>query len=232
MKRFSLVLLMIVVCFFSLIPLTCYALDFDPRQIHLEYQDVPEGTAYIDVLAQISDTDEAYTDFNVAPKRLADKSVVNGNTEFIYNMLDIDENSEIAKYNDDGYISLSIHSIEIRELVILKDYGYKSDYLKLDCYADDLYRKYGTFKIAYIGENGEILKITGKTGRSYSNSEPYAFVANGDNVAYRSFGTSPLNIFLIVTIILAVIILIVIIPILFIIKKGLKSLSMSKKDKE
>ena len=219
MKRFLLVLLITAVCFVSLIPLTCYALDYDPCKIHLEYQNAPEGTAYIDVLAQISDTDEAYTDFNAAPKRLTDKSVVNGNTEFIYNMLDIDENSEIAKYNDDGYVSLSIHSKEIRELLILKDYGYESDYLELDCYADDLYGKYGTFKIAYISENGEILKITGKAGRDYSASEPYALVANGDNVVYRSYGISPILKILFVAIISAVIILIVVIPIYFTVKK-------------
>lgn len=217
MKRFCLILSLSIICLFGFSPLTCFALDFDPRQLQLEYQNAPDGTAYIDVLAQISKSDDVYTDFNVAPKRLVDKAVVNGNTEFIYETLNINESSAITNYNDDGFVSLSLHSKEVIELEILKSYGV----LTLDCFADDLYEKYESIKIAYVSETGEVLKVINVSNKEYSKSDPYAIIANDNNAKYRSFGTSPLTALILVVIIIALIFVIVIFPIIWIIKKHL-----------
>ena len=217
MKRFCLKLSLSIICLFCFPPLTCFALDFDPRQLQLEYQNAPDGTAYIDVLAKISKSDDVYTDFNVAPKRLVDKTVVNGNTEFIYETLNINESSAITNYNDDGFVSLSLHSNEVREFEILKSY----EVLTLDCFADDLYEKYESIRIAYVSENGEVLKVISVSKKEYSNSYPYAIIANDNNAKYRSFGTSPLTGLFLIVIIIALIFIIVILPIIWIIKKHL-----------
>lgn len=223
MKRFYLVLSLSIICLFCCPPFTCFALDFDPRQVQLEYQNAPDGTAYIDVLAKISESDDVYTDFNVAPKRLVDKAVVNGNTKFIYETLNINESSDITKYNEDGFVSLSLHSKEVKGLEILKSYGYESDCLILDCFADDLYAKYRNIKIAYVREDGEILKVIDVSNRDYSNSDPCALIADDNNAKYRSFGTSPLTGLFLFVIIIALIFVTVILPIILIIKKHLDS---------
>lgn len=219
MKRICIILSLTLMCLFFCCPLTCFALDFDPRQIHLEYQNAPNGTAYIDVLARISETDDSWTAFNVAPSRLVDKSNVSGNTEFIYETLNINENSDIAKYNEDGFVSLTIHSKEIKEFQILKAYGYEADLLILDCFADDLYEKYDNFKIAYVNKNGNILKVIGVVDRDYSASESYALIVNDDKAVYRSFGTSPVIGILIFIIPVVFFTFIVILSIFLIIKK-------------
>lgn len=219
MKRLCMILSLMIVCLFCTTPLTCSALDYDPRQISLEYRNAPEGTAYIDILARISESDEAYTDFNTAPMRLTDKPIVDGSTEFVYETLDIDSSSEIARYNEDGFVSLTIHSKEVKELRIMKSYGYTSDELRLDCNADDLYKKYRKIRIAYVGEKGEVLKVTDKAGRDYSFYGPYAFIADGSTATYQSFGLSPLCSFLILAGVIALVILIFILPPVLIINK-------------
>lgn len=226
MKRFFRILLAVMVCGCILMPLSCHALHFDPSQLNLEFQNAPEGTAYIDVLAKLDSDDASYTDFNVAPVRLVDKCIVDGTTQYVYETLAIDENSEIAKYCENGYVSLSIHSEEVEKLVLMKSYGYDSDVLHFNCHAEELYEKYGAFKIAYVGENGEVLQITEKTRRAYSPSEPYAFVANGDDAVYRFFGISPWVIVVIVVVPVAVIALLVTLFCLLICKK----LGMRKHD--
>lgn len=217
MKQICIVLSLTIMGVFLCCPLNCFALDFDPRRIQLEYQNAPNGTAYIDVLAKISRSDGVYTDFNVMPKRLVNKTVINGNTEFIYETLDINWNSDIARYSEDGFVSLTLHSKEVRGFEILKSY----DCLILDCFADDLYEKYGDIKIAYVGEDGEVLKVVDVSKRVYSNSEPYAILADGNNAKYRSFGTSPIIALFLIVIVFALIFLIFILPIALIIKTHL-----------
>lgn len=206
----------IFVCLIITKPLSCYAFGrFNPNQIDLEYSDAPEGTAYIDLLAKIKEDDESYTDFNISPGRFVRKEVVNGNTESVYEKLPIDKNSEIAKYCENGYVSLSIHSKDIESFKIYRDiHGY--DALEIKYHTADFYSKYKKFKIAYVGENGEVLKITSKAGKRYSNfSKPNAFVANGKRAVFRSSGLSPVT----VMIFFIIVFLIVVMPIVFILKK-------------
>ncbi len=219
MKRFCIILSLMIACLFCAAPLNCSALDYDPRLICLEYRNAPEGTAYIDILARISESDEAYTVFNTAPMRLTDKPIADGSTEFVYETLDIDSSSGIAKYNEDGFVSLTIHSKEVRELMIMKSCGYTNDELMLDCNADDLYQKYKKFRIAYVGEKGEVLKVTDKAGRDYSFRAPYSFIADDSTATYISFGMSPLCSLLILAGVIVLVFLIFILPPVLIINK-------------
>lgn len=48
---------------------------------------------------------------------------------------------------------------------------------KICCDTLELYEKYGDFRIAYVGENGEVLRITDNAEKAYSTRDPYAFTA-------------------------------------------------------
>lgn len=204
MKRIFIILTSIILCLFLCHPLTCFALDFDDRTIHLDYQNAPDGTAYIDVLIKARKIDDVYTDFNVAPQRLVDKPVINGTTQPIYETLNINENSDITKYNKKGFVSLSLHSKEVSEFKIEKSYGYESDSLNLNCSAEGLYEKYGKFKIAYVSENGEVLKVINISKKDYSIKSPFELIVDGNKATLMINGFSPLIIFLLVAIIFAI----------------------------
>ena len=97
MKRFGAVLILAVIC----IPAgttECYALDFDPRCVNLEYSDAPDGTAYIDLLVKKDEIgDDMYTDFNAPPQRwTGSKLDANKTTVYLFEDLDIDSGSDIA----------------------------------------------------------------------------------------------------------------------------------------
>ncbi|MBQ8965893.1 hypothetical protein [Ruminococcus sp.] len=155
-----------------------YALDFDPMQLEVECKDSPEGTAYVDILVQLDVNDESCIDFNGAPVQAAEDGYV---------PMDIGRDSEIAKFCEDGYVSLTLHSSLVKRYVI----GDSGCHIELGIRADDLYDRYGEFRAAYVGYDGSVLAVTGKTSRAYDNRAPYAVVIDGDRAEYRSFGISP-----------------------------------------
>ncbi|ADU21748.1 hypothetical protein Rumal_1232 [Ruminococcus albus 7 = DSM 20455] len=166
---------------------------FDRTQLEIEYSDVPEGTAYVDVLVKIDSSDENYTDFNVIPQKLISKGIDNeGSSVFNSEPIDINKNSEIAKYDDDGYKSLSLHSTYVKDFDVVKPYGYEHDDMMLKCSAEKLYKQYGKFRLAYVGKNGEVLGVTKKTSHTYDIDEPYKVIADGDKATYSTWGNSPL----------------------------------------
>ena len=156
-----------------------YALDFDPKILEVEYKDSPEGTAYVDVLVQLDKDDESCIDFNGAPVQAAEGGYVS---------MDIGRDSEIAKFCEDGYVSLTLHSSLVKRYVVDEDGGQ----IELGISADDLYDRYGKFRAAYVGYDGSVLAVTGKTSKAYDNRAPYAVVIDGDRAEYRSFGISPM----------------------------------------
>lgn len=73
----------------------CYA--FSPSSYFyccVATKKLPENTAYIDILFPIKETDQDYTDYNLS----------NGQKH------GISKNSEIVKYNKDGYVSYTFHN--------------------------------------------------------------------------------------------------------------------------
>lgn len=207
MKKTLIIFLTIFVCLIIQKPLSCYA--HDKNMINLEYSDAPEGTAYIDLLAKFNEGDEAYTEFNIPPHPPAEDKR--------YENLHVDENSEIAKYCEDGYASVSIHSKDIESFVVHK-YQYGLETLSIKGNADDFYSKYKKFKLAYVGENGEVLKVTSKTGKGLSSShKPDTFAANGEKAVFESIISDYISKY--IWIIIPVIIFLVIVISVFILKK-------------
>lgn len=203
MKKFIAVIYAVVLVFISIFPLNSYALHFDSGYIDLEWSNAPENTAYIDILIKMDTEDENYVDFTVPPKKMTEKYLENGTTKFRYEDMSIDKNSEIAQFNDDGWVSLSLHhkssggitEIYNRMVLCLNCYhdkdGIKSKYDVERCDILTISKNYGKFKCAYVDENGNVLGITDKSKKSYSMSNPYAVIADGDNVTFRIFDMPP-----------------------------------------
>jgi hypothetical protein len=154
----------------------------DRSRLDINYYNAPEGTAYVDILVKTDSSDENYTEFNAVPQELT----YSGNDMFLTDgdPLDIDENSEIARYNEDGYMSLSLHSADVWFFDLNKN---KNNHLMLHCNFHDLYKKYGEFKLAYVGEHGEVLGVTKKASHRYDSVNESAIVADGDNATYREW---------------------------------------------
>lgn len=220
MKKFIAVIYAIIIAFMSMFPLNAFALDFDPYYVELEWNNAPENTAYIDILVKMDTDDKNYVDFTSPPKKLIERYIENGNSKFRYENLPIDMDSEIAKINDNGWISLSLHHKSSGGIVI-----YDTAVLCLDCYCDKdglkmksdrtyydiltISKEYGGFKCAYVDENGNVLGITEKSGKDYSTSEPYAVISDGDSLDFRIFGASPLFIAILIIAIVGIPILVV-----------------------
>lgn len=155
-----------------------YALDFAPDIIHICADNVPENTAYIDILVPLDKDSSYYTDFRNPPLWYVENDE---NKPLL-----IDEDSQIAKYNDNGYCSLSIHTKYVKTT---------ESYTSVICLndtVDNIYEKFKDFKAVYVDENGNILKITDTFSVEYSSKDPYAFIVNDNNLTLRIYGSSPL----------------------------------------
>ena len=156
----------------------------DKSSMKIEFSGAPEGTVYADILGKIDSTDESYSDFNFIPnKPLADQTLVVDRVP-----MEIDENSEIARYNEDGYMSLSIHSSDLEYFDLDGSDSYR---LYLNCNAETLYKKYGKFRIAYVGEHGEVLGVTKKTSNAYYGTN-YGVSTDGKKAIFIYHSFSPL----------------------------------------
>ncbi|WP_074836051.1 hypothetical protein [Ruminococcus albus] len=190
------------------------------RHVYLDYSDAPDGTAYIDVLVKKDEIgDDMYTDFNAPPERLADKGLdEHGTTEFIFEDLNIDSSSDIARYNDDGYVSLSVHSKEVERITIEKSLGYSSDSLNLNVSANDICKKYRGIKLAYVSEDGKVLEVTKTKKRSYDIKKQPEFTASGEKAEFRTTEFSPLGKLASFLLLLNVLIIVFVIPVLIIVR--------------
>lgn len=177
----------------------------------LAFSNAPEGTAYLDILVKLPESSEDYVDFakwEGCPKILIDireitEAVDYGNGNFsersrldpIYEDANITSDSEIVRYNEDKYISLSAHYRGCR--------GFKSYYLdgRSECFInldmgdagvpgadfdlcpDDFWKiskHYGDLKAAYVDKNGNVLGVTNAASPERSVYE--AEIAANDDI--------------------------------------------------
>ncbi|MBO6140908.1 MAG: hypothetical protein J6O40_03850 [Ruminococcus sp.] len=200
MKKLITVFAALIIGIIAAMPV--YALDFDSFRADVSWADAPEGTAYLDILIRLPKDDPGYTEFNAPPRRISrgylDKDE---NAVYEYESLNIGESSEIARYSEDGYVSLACHYRGLRLMTINgndKDGYFKQVKQELSLYRDsrfdlspditELREKYGDFKAAYVDENGKVLGVTSECEVIYDAHEPYALVAEGDKLTFRIFG--------------------------------------------
>ena len=117
--------------------------DFDHMNIY--FGEVPEGTAFADILVK-GRAEDREIDFNVS----------NGY------VLKLDSDCELAKYNEDGYASLLLRT----GLAVLEDHELspetsdKHSCLGLETGDDDIFDHIHHIKVAYCDKDGNILGIT------------------------------------------------------------------------
>lgn len=187
-----------------------YALDFDPCQIDLYIDNAPENTAYIDILVPISKNSDEYIDFNNPPLLYVEK----GENKSLL----IDQNSQIAQYNNNGYSSLSLHTKYIQTIEIYSRTIYLTDTI------ESIYKKYKNFKAVYVDENGNILKMTDTFSVKYDITKPYAFITDNNHLTLRIFGINPFTAIICIVIFFGTILLFLIL-LIFIIRKSRKKKS-------
>lgn len=156
--------------------------------LRVERMNAPKETAYVDVLVKMADEDPNYVDFMMPPKRFEGQYIDGGREEYVE--LPITRESEIAKWNEDGYVSLTLHHKDVREFKISKSYekedgSYIATIEKLDVNGRDIYAKYNKFKVAYVDEEGNVLKVTEKSKIKYIGDNSDYLVVDGDSVVFE-----------------------------------------------
>ncbi|MDE6732515.1 MAG: hypothetical protein K2J77_06530 [Oscillospiraceae bacterium] len=207
--RIKLILVIAIIVFpIVLIILLCNTLswhDFGDYNPSIKYENAPENTAYVDILVRLPESSEDYVDFaewESYPLRIVGyhdpvtEAVIdeNGNVtsrtrvEPILEAISITPDSEIAKLNADGYVSLSVHYAGSKGVLRLDHYGSEITTIK---------KRYGSFKAAYVDENGNVLGITKASRTRYNPKKPSSFSADGDTLIFTKWDGSPLQYFLI-----------------------------------
>ena len=176
--------------------------DYEPQ---ITFENAPENTAYVDILVRLPEGSKDYAEFNVwenVPTRLVqmevsgavrddtDRLTEQTLTESVYVELSITPDSEIAKLNDDGYVSLSIHYAGCKGISASQLY---LDYRTRGSEITAINRRYGSFKAAYVDEDGKVLGITNTARTRYDPKEPSSFSVSGDTLIFTKWGWSPIR---------------------------------------
>ena len=130
--------------------------DVDVQHMDIYFGKVPEGTAFADILMKDSSDElrlNVDTDTNCSYYVLSVKVPD----------LDIDENSEIVRYNEDGYRSLMFTrndygAVFLEELQIAS--GKADDHICFGGYTQPILKHFHHIKVAYCDKEGNILGIT------------------------------------------------------------------------
>lgn len=146
-----------------------FAWDVDTSHLDISFGEVPEGTAFADILVK-GNWEENNMDFNV----------YNGS------VLRVDSSCELAKYNKDGYTSLFLkHRGTTLEQVDLSPQS-KNKHMEfaVEVGTEKLFNHYRHIKIAYCDEDGNILGITNevKIKKSFWGMPAYTIAANGSSL--------------------------------------------------
>ena len=142
----------------------------DSSHLKMTFSEVPAGTVFADIL--VKEDWHRYEDGKV-------------NVSFAPT-LELDENCELAKYNEDGYASLLLRT----GLAVLEDHELspetsdKHSCLGLETGDDDIFDHIHHIKVAYCDKNGNILGITEEAEvKSVLFGMPeYTIKANGSKV--------------------------------------------------
>ncbi|MCL2817192.1 MAG: hypothetical protein FWD39_02245 [Clostridiales bacterium] len=160
-KRITRIVTLAIITLFlcMLMPLTAQANSSAPaNSIYLAITNKPEAAVHADILIKIGPGDAEYVDFNSA----------NGEK------FGIAADSQIAMYNEDGYMSFTFHYLDSASEMMLKTIGgidgniiYYFSARHADVYADNtqfdnLLANYHVLKIALLDEHGNILCVSGK----------------------------------------------------------------------
>lgn len=185
--------------------------DFGNANVAIGYKNAPEGTAYADILVKSDSID--FVEFNALqnpPKKLVNIEEVtgvvvdeSGNTStrvdqyYEYEDIKITKDSEIARYNDGGFVGLSLH---YGNCAGFKYYESGRAYILIDREkSDEGFReleKNGGYKAAYVDEHGKVLSVTDICEIDYRPFKPYEFSLNGSAFTYHVYESTPQSVLL------------------------------------
>jgi hypothetical protein len=146
-----------------------FAWDVDTSHLDISFGEVPEGTAFADILVK-GNWEENNMDFNV----------YNGS------VLRVDSSCELAKYNKDGYTSLFLKhrgvDLEMRDL----SPDSENKYMEVGGGSHTL-SQFRYIKLAYCDKDGNILGITKETEvkKTPLNDFTYEIKADGDELSCK-----------------------------------------------
>lgn len=168
--------------------------DYDRSMLSIGYENAPKETAYVDILVKMNSEDPSYVEFMIPPQRFVKKYIdENGTEQPEYVNMHITAESEIAKWNDEGYVSLTLHHKDVKELQVGEPSGACYETLYIDGYfLEDIYRKYGKVRVAYVDDDGNVLKVTDKSMKKYIGWKSDSLVVNGDTVVFQIGEPAPL----------------------------------------
>lgn len=165
--------------------------------LRVERMNAPKETAYVDILIKMDDEDPNYVDFTRPPRQF-EGEIIGGQEEYID--LPITRESEIAKWNEDGYVSLTLHHKDVQELRVDEWYengegSFVATHGRLDIYGSfrmNIYAKYSNVKVAYVDEDGKVLKVTDKSKIKYmGHNTSDNIVVDGDSVVFEIGEAAP-----------------------------------------
>lgn len=153
-------LLLFILIFTSLTPMVVSANAPGPaKKINVGIYEKPSNCVYVDLFIKINPADKNYVAFN---------------SEYGEN-LDLDEKSEIAQYNVDGYMSYTFHFFgAVSENTLIKgkssldsyysefaSYSYEDGSIDFTAF-EKLQKGYPVVKLALIDSTGAIIKVSDK----------------------------------------------------------------------
>ena len=198
----KLILILIVIPLLYLLTVPINRTDDDDGRVRFIVSDVPEGTAYVELLVSAIDipeehlkTHEHKIKFSKITYNDGDERAHSVDTELL-----IDTDSEIAQYIDkDGCVSLLAHTDLVhsysayRENINNESVEYACHMIltgsfenkKNEDYCDGidfnyLERTFRKIKAAYVDENGHILGVTSEYSSGYDS--PCGIIVSGDSV--------------------------------------------------
>ncbi|MBQ5310703.1 MAG: hypothetical protein ILP19_01510 [Oscillospiraceae bacterium] len=197
MKKILITALMLIIT--ALMPVSRAGAEDMPGErisISADMSKAPAGSAYIDILGRISPDSSYYTSFNPDGAPYVQTSI-NGDMT-----VSVSKDSPIAAYNEDGYMSLSLHYKGTSGMTVAAKNGEFAEgefVIAIDA-ADkeiqsinDLYKKFGRFKAAYISSDGNILGVTDVAVSTLTNEEMHAMKLSGSNAVYELHSKSADN---------------------------------------
>lgn len=155
------------------------------RYPELKFNNPPEGTAYIDPLVRLDESDEHYEYFTSPPQMLVPiHTEFDEREDWEFQYLNVTEESEIARLRRDGFVSLSLHytphvsvQFNAEKETYLVFYGAEaSDNI------NEIFEKYGGLRAAYVDENGNVIGVTDRAVRVYDNALPSTLIADGNTL--------------------------------------------------
>ncbi len=194
MKRKVITALLFIL--FLLLPNTVKAEDTDCIKIYADTSMMPADTAYIDILGRISPDSGYYTPFNEAYAPVMFKADDDTNSDGTA-ISDINENSSIAKYNEDGYMSLGTHLKYSSRINVYTDESgrftgetFEFAFAGADKEVGDMnavYKKFGRFKAAYVSADGKVLGVTDIAASELSEESVRSLTLDGTSAVYRFY---------------------------------------------